>query len=239
MLFCVRSAGASESIKVVTEDWPPYNFSMPNGEVGGISTKIVRRVLDQSGLNYDIQVYPWARSFDMARTKPNVMIYSIFRSREREHLFKWICPLTEPVKLYLYRLTNRTDVDVKTIMDAKNYTTGVTRGDYPHHYLTDLGFVEKQHLQLSPDDDLNVRKMLNGRVDLVVEAELTMRSILTQTDAPYHTVIPILQIRANDSAPNCMAFSKKTPDSVVQRVRDALKIINAARLDISKKATSQ
>ncbi|NQZ05622.1 MAG: transporter substrate-binding domain-containing protein [Algicola sp.] len=229
-LACVTNATAFESIKVVTEDWPPYNFSMPNGKVGGISTKIVRAVLDKTDLKYDIQVYPWARSFDMAQTQPNVLIYSIFRSREREHLFKWICPLTPPVKLYLYRLTEKHSLNVENIMDAKKYSTGVTRGDYPHHYLMNLGFTEAAHLQLSPNDDLNVRKLLNGRIDFVIEAQMTIRSILNKDHIAYAKVTPVLEITRRNAAPNCMAFGKQTADSLVQKVRKALHEFNAQQI---------
>lgn len=226
-LPCITNATAVESIKVVTEDWPPYNFSMPNGKVGGISTKIVKAVLDKADLNYDIKVYPWARSFDMAQTQPNVLIYSIFRSREREHLFKWICPLTQPVKLYLYRLTEKHQLNVENIMDAKKYSTGVTRGDYPHHYLMDLGFTEAEHLQVSPDDDLNVKKLLNGRIDFVIEAQMTIRSILNKAHISHDKVTPVVEITARNAAPNCMAFGKQTADSLVQKVRMALHEFNA------------
>ena len=229
-LTCVTNATAVESIKVVTEDWPPYNFSMPNGKVGGISTKIVRAVLDKTDLKYDIQVYPWARAFDMAQTQPNVLIYSIFRSREREHLFKWICPLTQPVKLYLYRLTEKHDFNVENIMDAKKYSTGVTRGDYPHHYLMNLGFTEEEHLQVSPSDDLNVKKLLNGRIDFVIEAQMTIRSILNKDHIAYAKVTPVVEITRRNATPNCMAFGKQTADSLVQKVRKALLEFNAQQI---------
>ncbi len=233
-LTCVTNAASIKTIKVVTEDWPPYNFSMPNGKVGGISTKIVKAVLDKVDLNYDIQVFPWARSFDMAQTQPNVLIYSIFRSREREHLFKWICPLTQPVKLYLYRLTEKTNLNVENIMDAKKYSTGVTRGDYPHHYLMDLGFTEAEHLQLSPDDDLNVKKLLNGRIDFVIEAQMTIRSILNNAHIDYAKVTPVVEITRRNATPNCMAFSKQTADSLVNKVRKSLHEYNAQQSDKSQ-----
>jgi polar amino acid transport system substrate-binding protein len=227
LLLTITGVAATETIKVVTEDWPPYNFAKPNGQVGGISTDIVRKVLNKSGLKYDIQVYPWARSFDMAKNQSHVMIYSIFRSREREHLFKWVCPLTDPVKLYVYRLRENKDINMTTIMDAKKYITGVTRGDYPHNYLVDLAFKEDTHFQLSPSDSLNVKKLLSGRIDLVIEAELTMRMILKQMGDHYAMVTPIIQIRPSDSAPNCMAFGKKTPDNIVKRVQQALQSVKA------------
>jgi len=53
---------AETEIVVVTENWAPYNF-IENGLVKGASTEIVKRVLDNTDLNYSIRVYPWARAY--------------------------------------------------------------------------------------------------------------------------------------------------------------------------------
>jgi polar amino acid transport system substrate-binding protein len=219
------SIKANEVIKVVTEDWPPYNYALPNGQVGGLTTKIVRQVLDKSGLKYDIKIYPWARSYDMAVNQSHVLIYSIFRLKNREHQFKWICPLTKPIELYFFKLTDNSKVEITNLNDAKKYTVGVTRGDYPHHYLMNQGFTVGTHLQLSPSDSLNVKKLVNGRIDLVVEAELTMRTILSELGKPFSDVYPITKIIQGKSTQNCMAFGIKTPDNIVQRVQSALNSI--------------
>ena len=213
----------TERLLIVTEDWPPYNYLDSDGNVAGISTDIVRKVMKEAALDYDIKVYPWARAFDLAATRPNIMIYSIFRSKQREPLFKWICPLTQPVPLYLYRLTSRDDIKVNTVSDARRYITGVTRGDYPHHYLLEQGFSETWHLQLAASDKANINKLLNGRVALVVEAELTMRSELKALGQSGSLVKPLLKLKNDEAAANCMAFGQQTSDKVVKRVFEALK----------------
>ena len=233
LLLWLPQTGAADSavnhIEVVTEQWPPYNYALPDGKVGGLSTDIVRQTLTEAGLSHTINIYPWARSFETARNQPNVLIYSIFRSREREHLFKWICPLTEPVKLYVYRLKDRKALKVDTIQDARRYTTGVTRGDYPHHYLLSVDFKEDKHLQLAPSDKANVKKLLNRRVDLVIEAELTMRTVLKELNQSYDKVEIISQIKSDEEAPNCMAFGRQTSDALVKRVSDALHKVHQKR----------
>lgn len=223
----VNKALANDTIKVVTEEWPPFNFTLPNGKVGGISTKIVHTVLQQSDIDYDIEVFPWARAYNMAKSRPNVLIYSILRSKERETSFKWICPLTHSVKLFIFTLASRNDIEISNIMDAQKYLTGVTRGDFPHHYISALGFNESRHFHLSPDDGSNVKKLLKGRIDLVIEAELTMRSILRHKGIKYTIVKPVLNIEATNKAQNCMAFGLKTSDKLVNKIRQALNNYNA------------
>ena len=78
---------------LATEEYPPYNMSGPNGTVTGISTDIVRALLDAAGYEYEIAVYPWARAIALARTQVNTCVYSMSRTPERESLYKWIGPL--------------------------------------------------------------------------------------------------------------------------------------------------
>ena len=65
-LLSFASFGANH-ISVVTEDWPPYNYLDENGEMTGYSTKVVKKVLEKANVQYDIRLYPWARSYEMAQ----------------------------------------------------------------------------------------------------------------------------------------------------------------------------
>ena len=77
----------AEEIKIVTTEFPPYNYE-ENGKITGLSTKVVRAVLKELGMNSEIKSYPWARAYEMALKQENVLIYSILRISEKENLFK-------------------------------------------------------------------------------------------------------------------------------------------------------
>ena len=222
----------SDHIEVVTEDWPPFNYLLADGQVGGRNTAVVRHVLEKAKLKYSINLYPWARSYEMAKNHKNTLVYSILRTPERENLFKWICPIGANVNLYMYVLAKRTNLPINTIEDAKQYLVGVTRGDYPHIRLTELGFNEK-NLLVSPSDDVNVKMLINSRIDFVVEAEDTMETILKSIGKDKSVVRRLFTINLNNSAENCMAFGLKTDDAIVNRVRQALIAINSDRANIN------
>ena len=80
----------AQPLNVVTENWPPYNYQSPSGEIHGIATDNVREILALTDLSYQIRVNPWARSLHLAKTKPNTLIYSIYRSAEREPYFQLV-----------------------------------------------------------------------------------------------------------------------------------------------------
>ena len=86
-LACFSSV-AKDSLRVVTEEWPPYNYSNENGKVVGAATAKVRWVLEQADIDYTLNSYPWARAIDLASTKKNVAIFSVYRTEIREQQFK-------------------------------------------------------------------------------------------------------------------------------------------------------
>lgn len=226
-LLLLRCYG-QEQIQVVTEDWPPYNFMLPNGEVGGRTTEIVRKVLDRAGIDYEIRLFPWARSYEMAKNRENVLVYSILRTKKREKLFKWICPVSQRVVLRIYTLSKRKDLNIKSMSDAKKYLVGVTRGDYPHIHLLELGF-DLNNMALSPSDKDNIKLLLNNRIDFVIESEETMATVLAKEKVDASAVRAIEGIDVGHIDENCMAFGIKTKDILVQQIQKALDEVNAQR----------
>src|ERR1039457_4975179 len=82
------SATHAETIHAVTEA-TSYAY-LREGKVAGPATEVVELTLRKAGFaEYQIKLYPWARSYDMALKEPNVLIYLIARTPARESLFKW------------------------------------------------------------------------------------------------------------------------------------------------------
>lgn len=88
-------------IRVVTENLAPYNM-VEGGQITGLSTEIVKAVLNNVGVSPRIEVLPWARAYDLALHSDSVLIYSIARTPQREHLFKWVGAIA-PTTWYLSR----------------------------------------------------------------------------------------------------------------------------------------
>ncbi|WDD98014.1 substrate-binding periplasmic protein [Thalassomonas actiniarum] len=216
----ISAACAREPLEVVTEDWPPYSFLLPDGTVGGIATEKVRTVLDKAGLEYRINLYPWVRAYKMALTQKNVLIYSIYRSKERESKFQWLCPLLPTHPMYFYALSSRKDIKVKTLEDLKQYTIGITKEEYGYQYLLEHGFKENKQLDITPNYDINLRKLIEKRVDFIVESSHTMQMRLQDIGYNFERVTPVFEMDTDTVADNCMAFSLKTPPEIVEQVRE-------------------
>jgi len=71
------------TLEVVTTDFPPYQFQ--EGEVlKGLATETVKAAISLSPHQGQINVYPWARAYQLAQGKKATLIFSIARTAERE-----------------------------------------------------------------------------------------------------------------------------------------------------------
>ncbi|KZX01563.1 ABC transporter substrate-binding protein [Pseudoalteromonas luteoviolacea] len=213
---------AMPKLQVVTEEWVPYNYANEQGVIVGRATKKVREVLDAAGVEYDINLYPWARSMKLAKTQPNTMIYSIYRNADREKQFEWACPLMRPVRQYLFKLKSRTDIQVTSIEDAKNYVISVVRGSVVHEFLVSQGFEAGVNLDITADPSASQKKLVAGRIDFLLTTEYTMYERLKLMGIDYSHVDPVIEVRNSSDRRACMAFHLDTDKTIINKVKRAL-----------------
>ena len=209
--LCARA----ETLHVVTED-SSYSW-LQSGKVAGPASEVVEKALNGAGFtDYHMALYPWARAYDMARLEPNVVIYPIIRSTEREPLFKWVGEL-EPVTQAFWRLRQRQDIVVGSLLDALKYTVGIVRDDARQEYLESKGF---SRMVVSANNLDNLRKLLSGQVALVPmperEARVQCAALHIDFDQLEHAYT-----LSELSQSLYVAVSLKTPDETVQRLTRA------------------
>jgi len=225
ILAALTCSVGAQQLMVLTEERPPYNYQ-EGDEIMGLSTEIVRAVLNKAGIEAKFRLYPWTRAYKMASERENALIYSIVRSPEREELFKWVGPLVPSVRIFLYKLKDRTDIVIDALDDAKQYTIGVTQEDSMHQYLLGEGFEEGKQLAVVTKDEQSMEKLFRGRVDLIAEGELSIPLRMKSLDLPVEQVEKVFLLAEwNDIL--YMAFSQQTPDELVERARTAFEQLNA------------
>lgn len=227
LLLCLAVAGlaptpaaADEPLRVVTEEFPPYNF-IDKGRVTGLATEVVEAVLKEIGVRATIQSMPWARAYDIARNGENVLIYSITRTAEREKMFKWIGPVA-PADWALFALRGH-EVPLKQLADAKAYRTATVNEDAGEQYLVANGFVIGANLQSSNKYAFNYEKLRGGRVDLWVANGLVAAHLVREAgDDPTKVLVRALPLPGLGDGGMYMAFSARTSDEMVERFRKGL-----------------
>lgn len=160
-LLLLTNLSISEKVKVVTEEFGPYNY-YSNNEVKGFATEIVKEVLKRAEIDYEISVNPWERSYEIAKTDSNVIIYSIARTALREPDFKWVGVIAE-LDVYFTKLKSRRDIDIRSLEDAKKYKIGAIKDDIRYQFLVKDGF--KDQLVLAKDDGENIRNLFDHKID--------------------------------------------------------------------------
>jgi polar amino acid transport system substrate-binding protein len=206
----------AQTLKVVTENYPPYNYT-ENGKVVGFSTEVVQEVLDRADLDYEINAYPWARTYSLAQSQPNTLIYSIGRNEKREKLFKWV-DVIAPYNVYLYKMKGNDNVKVSNLNEAKNYKIGCVRKDVRTDYLEGHGF---NNLDQTNSDVINLKKIFNGRIDLYPTDEIGGAYLAKQEGFDASKLEKVFFIEDLSSG-LYMAFSLKTDDAIVNKCKKAL-----------------
>ncbi len=206
-----------QAIQVVTEEYPPYNYS-EKGTVLGFCTEVVKEVLKRANINHSIHSHPWSKSYKMAQSQPNVLIYSIGRNVEREPLFKWVDVIAR-TEVYFFKLKSRRDIKIKKFDDVKKYKIGAVRDDFRAQWLLQKG-VEDQ-LTLVTDDIQNMRDLFARKIDIFPIGEFVAYHIAHQEGRAFNDLEKAMYVK-DMSADLYMAFSKQTPDVIVEKCKKAL-----------------
>jgi len=215
----------SDRLIVVTESWFPYNYVDSNGKITGRSTEVVTSILKHANIDYEIDLYPWQRSYSIAKAQDNVLIYSIYRTEIREKLFHWICPLLSSPPHSVFKLSSRKDLQIKKESDLNKYSFSVTRGTFLHKLFANKGMEEGVNLFLTSSNKSNLQMLLNNRVDLLVEIEDAMVQMLTRMKLPSETIEKVYTLKPEDQVDLCMAISKGTPSHIVDKIRSSHQVL--------------
>jgi len=225
VLLCLGVQGANAGpIRIVTEELPPYNMTR-DGQLTGMSTEVVRAVLKEINVDATIQSMPWARAYDLALHDPDVLIYSITRTAEREPLFKWVGTIAA-ARWFIYSSSTH-PIALMDLDDARDWQTATVNEDVGEQYLMSQHFLVGRHLQSSNRYELNYQKLRTGHVDLWISDELNAHYIVHQAgDDPAQTLVQSLRVPALEEAGGfSMAFSRGTPDATVQLFQQGLRTV--------------
>lgn len=214
-LFSALGAFA-QKITVVTEEYPPFNYMDSGKKITGMSTDVVEEVLKRAKIDYQLGMYPWARAYQMAQDEPNVAIYSIGRSEKREAMFKWV-DVIAPYNVFLYKLKTRTDIKASDLAGVKNLRIGAVREDVRAQYLEKQGV----KMDLVTDDGVNVKKLAAERIDLFPIDEMGVVALYKREGLDPASVVQVVKLEALSSG-LYLAFSKQTPDEIVNKCKKAL-----------------
>jgi len=126
------------TVNIYTEELNPLSFyNAETQQVEGFSTELIRTVMEDSGLDYTIEIIPWPRAYADTLKKPNTIIYSMARNTEREDKFIW---LQKIIDLNYGIYTSSKDLIGSSLEEIKNLHITVTKNGLSHIMLSNQGF---------------------------------------------------------------------------------------------------
>ena len=217
------AAGDFHSFKIMTEDYPPYNFN-DNGVLQGISVDIMAEMFNrlQSGhKRSSIELLPWARGYNLTLQSTDHALFSTTRTENRENIFKWVGPFV-PTTVGLTALKSR-NLNITSLEDLHKLRIGVVKDDVGQLLLQANGFPES-HMDVVLSNEQNYHKLMAKRVDAIAyETEVTKWG-LKQLRAEPSDFEVIYILKRSDLY---LALNKNTPDVIVKRLQQVFDSIVA------------
>jgi len=209
------------TLRYLTEEYYPYNFSA-NGTIQGLSADLLRLIWHKMGVpEQPITILPWARAYEETLLDPGTVLFSMARTPEREHLFRWVGPI-DTVRFVLFALaSNPLRLEDATGLD--HLSVGTVRGDVADLSLRAL----RRPIRIEPVADMkqNLRKLDAGRLDLVAYEERSMRSMLAEQGLDPERYKSVFLLKETDI---CYALHYTTSPALVIRFQQALDAIRAS-----------
>lgn len=188
----VRSAPELPRLRGFTENLAPLNFlDESTGIANGFSVELLRLTADEAGLPYEVEVMPWLRAVQSAAQTPTSLLFSLTRTAERESQYQWLGPIG-PRRILIYRLSSRGDVRPASLQQLGGSRLGVVRDSATARQLLAEGLRPEQELEWARDDASNIRKLLAGRMELLVMLDWAAAWHLRQLQLPYATLTAVM-----------------------------------------------
>lgn len=203
------SAPLAETLHFVTEEYAPFNYTK-DGKITGIAVDQVKAITKAAGIDYKLEIMPWARAFAMAESQPMHCVFTTGYNRARADRFLWVNPLLKDEMVLLKRKDGSKGPE--TLSAALGMKAGSQRGDFAVEALEDLGFKD---IDLAADIDISVRKLLSGRIDLMPTSIKTYENLAQQGQ-------PVEKAMLMAGQTYGIACHKDTPPDLVKRLQTEL-----------------
>ena len=213
-LFVAGSASSqgTRTLRLASLEWEPYvGSALPEN---GYAAVVVRAACARRGIDVAIDFLPWARALMLARRGDYDGLFPEYYDHSRETDFVFSDPFPGgPVGLYKrryggakYAVDPHVDLDGALKSIASN-RIGVVR-DYLNNPVFDAASYLKKEEAVS--DEVNLRKLHYGRVDLVFIDRLVAEHLLRGALAEYSDSLEMLEPPIEDAKPLYIAYSKKS-----------------------------
>ena len=153
-------ADSKTVVAVSTGAYPPY-YSKEMKNYGFIA-EIVKEAFKRSGYNVEFLFVPWKRALMATQDGKYDALFTIWHRKEREKWFLFSSPL--PSNTLVFFAMKKRSISFQKYIDLQKYRIGVVRGYSIPIKFEKLGI----YLEEVTNNFQNMKKLIHGRVDLIV-----------------------------------------------------------------------
>ncbi|MDG1750295.1 MAG: transporter substrate-binding domain-containing protein [Thalassotalea sp.] len=225
LLSLFPSTSFSQEITFVTEDLPPLQIENDNQPPSGVFVELINLIIKDANIDAKIEIYPWARSYELALKRENTFIFSILRSESRQDKFIWVDKIFT-LKSYLAALKSRTDIEINNIDEAKKYSVGSIRHDLAETYMLEKGFELQKNLYLSSKYPVLWQMLYSGRTDIAFTNNIVWRHEIKKSGLDSSRVKLIYEI-PDIASELYLAANLATDKALIKKVKNSFNAIKA------------
>ena len=168
-------APAGNEVILTTGDWPPYVFE--TGPDKGPMADLVIAAFNEVGITAKIVFYPWKRTEDEVRQGNAFAAFPYALNPERQEEFDFSNPLyTVKAKFFFNKKYHPNGIPFENLADLKNYKIGGLLGSWYEPTFKEAGL----QVEFVSSTDQNVEKLARGRIDLMIEEENSVWTLIRQ-----------------------------------------------------------
>jgi len=218
---------SAKNLNYLTEQLPPFNFQ-EDGELKGISVDLLEGAWRIMGADLNrsiIEVLPWKESYERTLKKENTVLFSTARLPQRENLFKWAGPIGPANKVLLARKDR--NISISSNEDLKKYRIAAISDDSAVQMLIDRG-LKQEDLILESTSRAIIEMLENRSIDAWAYGDTAgfwLINDLGANTSDFEVAYVLAQTEYY------YAFSKETPDSLVQSFQEAIDYLKNNRAE--------
>lgn len=210
--------GARAPLQAFGHALPPLSFDQ-EGKPAGLAVELLQKMAELAAMDLSLALQPRLRAEKSFVEAPGSLLFPLARLPERENRYRWVGPVL-PRRVGIYSLSTRTDIRFRSLQQLDGLRLGATAGTATLEQLVAEGLKPGKELEVSPSYDASVRKLLAGRMDLLVIGDLNAYWQLRQLQEPPERIKEVAVLDA--SADYCFGLHLDAEPAQAEALQKAL-----------------
>ncbi len=176
-IFFAHVEASAQTVTLVNSSWAPYKGNdLPNG---GVVTDIARQALERAGYQVKTISAPWKRALKGAYSGQYDVVPAIWHNDERAEKLLFSKPVMQSRVVFISR--PEVKFEFSGYSDLDGWVVGVGSGwGYPEAFKNAKKFVKEEAVDLN----INMKKLVYGRLELIVAEEIAARYTASKLFSP-------------------------------------------------------